>query len=129
MDSISNMIIKIKNANHRGLATVAFPLSKITFAIAELLEREGYLKDVKKKGKGVAKTVEASLVYNDKKEAKVTDVHRVSKLSKRVYAGVADIKAVRSGYGLLVLTTPKGVMTDKQAKVAKVGGEVLFKIW
>lgn len=123
------MIIKIKNANHRGLATVSFPMSKITLAIAELLEKEGYIKDVTKKGKKVQKTIEATLVYDDKKKAKVADVKRVSKLSKRVYAGVAEIKSVRSGYGLLVLTTPKGVMTDKQAKAAKVGGEVLFKIW
>lgn len=129
MDAISNMIIKIKNASARGLATVSFPLSKMTLSIAELLEREGYLKDVKKKGKGIAKTIEASLIYDDKKKPKVEDVKRISKLSKRVYAGVAEIKSVRSGYGLLVLTTPKGVMSDKQAKAEKVGGEVLFKIW
>ena len=129
MDSISNMIIKIKNASLRGLATVSFPLSKMTLSIAKLLETEGYLKDVTVKGKKVQKTIEASLVYDEKKVPKVTDVKRVSKLSKRMYAGVADIKPVRSGYGILVLTTPKGVMTDKQAKTAKVGGEVLFKIW
>lgn len=123
------MIIKIKNASLRGLATVSFPLSKMTLSIAKLLETEGYLKDVIVKGKKVQKTIEASLVYDEKKVPKVTDVKRVSKLSKRMYAGVADIKPVRSGYGILVLTTPKGVMTDKQAKTAKVGGEVLFKIW
>ncbi len=129
MDAISNMIIKIKNANNRGLSTVSFPMSKVTLAIAELLQREGYLKDVKKKGKGVIKTIEATLVYNDKKQPRVEGVQRVSKLSKRVYAGVADIKPVRSGFGTLVLTTPKGVMTDKEARKEKVGGEVLFKIW
>jgi small subunit ribosomal protein S8 len=129
MDSISNMIIKIKNASARGLTTVSFPLSKMTLSIAELLQKEGYLKDVTKKGKKIQKTIEATLVYDEKKQPKVNDVKRVSKLSKRVYAGVADIKSVRSGYGLLVLTTPKGVMTDKQAKAEKVGGEVLFKIW
>jgi len=129
MDSISNMIIKIKNASLRGLPTVSFPLSKMTLSIAELLEREGYIKEVTKKGKKVDKTIEATLIYDDKKKPRVTDVKRVSKLSKRVYAGVADIRAVRTGYGLLVLTTPKGIMTDKQAKAEKVGGEVLFKIW
>ncbi len=113
----------------RGLPTVSFPLSKMTLSIAELLEKEGYLKEVTKKGKKIQKTIEATLVYDDKKHPRVTDVKRVSKLSKRVYAGVADIKSVRSGYGMLVLTTPKGVMTDKQARAEKVGGEVLFKIW
>ena len=123
------MIIKIKNASLRGLPTVSFPLSKMTLAIAELLEKEGYLKEVTKKGKKVQKTIEATLVYDERKQPRVTDVKRISKLSRRVYAGVSDIKPVRSGYGLLVLTTPKGIMTDKQAKAEKVGGEVLFKIW
>jgi small subunit ribosomal protein S8 len=129
MDSISNMIIKIKNASLRGLPTVSFPLSKMTLSIAKLLEKEGYLKDVVTKGKKVQKTIEASLIYDEKKQPKVTDVKRVSKLSKRMYAGVADIRPVRSGYGILVLTTPKGILTDKQARAEKVGGEVLFKIW
>lgn len=129
MDAISNMIIKIKNASNRGLSTVTFPLSKMTWSIAELLQREGYLKDIAKKGKKVQKTIEAGIVYDAQKKPRVTDVQRVSKLSKRMYVGVSDIKPVRNGYGTLVLTTPKGVMTDKQAKQEKVGGEVLFKIW
>jgi len=129
MDSISNMIIKIKNASARGIENVSFPYSKITLAIAELLQNEGYIKDVTKKGKKVHKTIEATLVYDENKQAKVTGVERVSKLSKRVYAGVADIKSVRSGYGILVLSTPAGLLTDKQARAQKVGGEVLFKIW
>lgn len=123
------MLIKIKNANHQGLSTVSFPMSKMSLSIATLLEKEGYLKDVSKKGKKVAKTIEASLVYDEKKQPRVTDVKRVSKLSKRIYAGVSDIRQVRSGFGIMVLTTPKGVITDKQAKQEKVGGEVLFKIW
>jgi len=123
------MIIKIKNASLRGLLTVSFPLSKMTLSIAKLLEKEGYLKDVIVKGKKIQKTIEASLIYDEKKQPKVTDVKRVSKLSKRMYAGVSDIRPVRSGYGILVLTTPKGILTDKQARAEKVGGEVLFKIW
>ena len=129
MDSISNMITKIKNASARGIETVSFPYSKITLAIAELLQNEGYIKDVTKKGKKVHKTIEATLVYDENKQSRVTGVERVSKLSKRVYAGVADIKSVRSGYGILVLSTPAGLLTDKQARTQKVGGEVLFKIW
>ena len=123
------MIIKIKNASLRGLLTVSFPLSKMTLSIAKILEKEGYLKDVIVKGKKIQKTIEASLIYDEKKQPKVTDVKRVSKLSKRMYAGVSDIRPVRSGYGILVLTTPKGILTDKQARAEKVGGEVLFKIW
>ncbi|MFA6297006.1 MAG: 30S ribosomal protein S8 [Candidatus Paceibacterota bacterium] len=129
MDSISNMITKIRNASARGIETVSFPYSKITLAIAELLQNEGFIKDVVKKGKKVHKTIEATLVYDEERQPRVTGVERVSKLSKRVYAGVSDIKSVRSGYGVLVLSTPAGLLTDKQARTQKVGGEVLFKIW
>ena len=129
MDSISNMITKIRNASARGIETVSFPYSKITLAIAELLQNEGFVKDVVKKGKKVHKTIEATLVYDEDKQPRITGTERVSKLSKRVYAGVSDIKSVRSGYGILVLSTPAGLLTDKQARTQKVGGEVLFKIW
>jgi len=129
MDSISNMIIKIKNANLRGLETVSFPYSKLSLAIAEVLEKEGYVKNVTKKGKKVVKTLEVGLVYDDAKQPRVTDVKRVSKSSKRIYVGSSEIKGVKSGFGTLVLTTPNGILTDKQAKAAKVGGEALFKIW
>lgn len=129
MDAISNMIIKIKNANLRGLESTTFPYSKLSFAIAELLQKEGYIKEVTKKGKKVAKTIEVGLVYDDAKQSRVSDVQRVSKSSKRIYAGSKEIKSVKNGFGTLVLTTPKGIMTDKQAKAEKVGGEVLFKIW
>ena len=123
------MITKIRNASARGIETVSFPYSKITLAIAELLQNEGFIKDVVKKGKKVHKTIEATLVYDEERQPRVTGVERVSKLSKRVYAGVSDIKSVRSGYGVLVLSTPAGLLTDKQARTQKVGGEVLFKIW
>jgi small subunit ribosomal protein S8 len=128
-DPISNLIIKIKNASARGIATISFPYSKLAFAVAELLQKEGYVGEITKKGKKVVKTMDIELAYGEDKTPKVTDVQRVSKLSKRVYAGSKDLKAVRSGYGLLVLTTPLGVISDKEAKKAKVGGEVLFKIW
>lgn len=123
------MIIKIKNANLRGLETVSFPYSKLSLAIAEVLEKEGYVKNVTKKGKKVVKTLEVGLVYDDAKQPRVTDVKRVSKSSKRIYVGSSEIKGVKSGFGTLVLTTPNGILTDKQAKAAKVGGEALFKIW
>jgi len=128
-DPISNLIIKIKNASRTNKASISFPYSKLAFAVVELLQKEGYVGEITKKGKKVVKTMDIEMAYNEDKTAKVTDVQRVSKLSKRVYAGSKDLKSVRSGYGLLVLTTPLGVIGDKQAKKQKVGGEVLFKIW
>lgn len=128
-DSISNMIIKIKNASARGFETVSFPYSKMTLAIAEVLEREGYIGAVAKKGKKVLKTIEVGLVYGEGKSPRVTGVERVSKLSRRVYKGSQELRPVKNGYGTLVLTTPKGILTDREAKTQKVGGEALFKIW
>lgn len=128
-DSISNMIIKLKNASLQGKETVSFPYSKMSLAIAELLEKEGWVKAVAKKGKKVLKTIEVELAYGEDKSPRVTGVERVSKLSKRVYKGSKEIRLVRNGYGTLVLTTPNGIVTDKQAKAQKVGGEALFKIW
>lgn len=123
------MIIKLKNASLQGKETVSFPYSKMSLAIAELLEKEGWVKAVAKKGKKVLKTIEVELVYGEDKSPRVTGVERVSKLSKRVYKGSKEIRLVRNGYGTLVLTTPNGIVTDKQAKAQKVGGEALFKIW
>lgn len=123
------MIIKLKNASLQGKETVSFPYSKMSLAIAELLEKEGWVKAVAKKGKKVLKTIEVELAYGEDKSPRVTGVERVSKLSKRVYKGSKEIRLVRNGYGTLVLTTPNGIVTDKQAKAQKVGGEALFKIW
>ncbi|HYC34455.1 MAG TPA: 30S ribosomal protein S8, partial [Candidatus Paceibacterota bacterium] len=84
--------------------------------------------DFSKKGKKVVKTLEVELMYEEGKP-RITDVERVSKFSRRVYQGAKDLKPVRNGYGIMVLTTPKGILSDKTARKEKVGGEALFKIW
>ncbi len=128
-DSISELITKIKNASDRGLSIVTVPHSKIMLAISDVLLKEGYIKSVTKKGKKVSKVLELGLAYDEAKQPRVTGVDRVSKFSKRVYVGSKEIRPVKSGYGTLILTTPNGILTDKEAKQQKVGGEVLFKIW
>lgn len=129
MDQIADMITRIKNAGDVHKESLVFPYSKIKFEIASVLQKEGYLKSVAKKGKKVTKFIEAELSYQDDGAPKVQGVQRVSKLSKRIYQKSKDLRSVKYGTGLLVLTTPKGIMTNKEAKKEKVGGEVLFKIW
>ena len=128
-DPLADFLIRIKNASAAGKDAVSVPFSKFKFEIASLLAKEGFLASVERRGKKVKKTLDVTLKYDDNQVPEVTDVKRVSKLGKRVYVGVADIKPVRYGHGLLVLSTPKGILTDREAKKQKVGGEALFKIW
>jgi small subunit ribosomal protein S8 len=127
MDQIANMLIAIKNGGLVKKATVTLPSSKMKVAILELLKTEGYIKTYKV-SEGVKPTVEVVIEY--KKDApRISGVARVSKQSKRVYTGVKDISAFKYGHGMTVLSTPKGILSDKQARKEQVGGELLFTIW
>ena len=127
-DPISDMIIRIKNGSKAGLESVVLPYSKLKESIAVTLEKEGYLKSVAKKGKKVSKQLEVVLAY-DNGTPVIHGLERVSKLSKRMYAGAKDLKPFRSGFGSIILSTPKGIVTEMAARKENVGGEVLFKIW
>jgi len=115
MDPISDMLVRIKNATDAKKESVVFPVSKLKLAIADALFKAGFIQSFGKKGKKIAKFIEVGLIYEDG-QSKIKGVERVSKTSK-------------SGYGALILSTPKGIMTDKMAREANVGGEALFKIW
>jgi len=128
MDPIANMINMIKNANRAEHELVIVSYSKVKQAIANCLLNTGYIKSVNKKTKKNFPVLEIGLIYIDG-EPKIKGVERVSKSSCRVYKGVKDIRSFRNGYGTAVLTTPKGILTDRQARKEMVGGEVLFKIW
>ena len=128
-DPISDMLIQIKNATMVKKPSVSIPFSNVKMEIAKVLLKEGYLKSAVKKGKKIKKVLACDLVYGDGNESKIHDVTRISKLSCRVYIGVKELRPVRQGTGLMVLSTPKGIMTSQEAKEANVGGEVLFKIW
>jgi len=128
MDSISNMIIMLKNASLAGKQTVTFPASKIKNAIAECLKKEGYLGQISKKIKKGFPILEVELIYTDKKP-KISEVERISKQSRRVYFKMKDIHSIRNGSGLLVLSTPKGILSGKEARKEQVGGEALFRLW
>lgn len=118
----------MKNASLVGKINVSIPYSKLKNEIALCLQKEGYVSEISKKVKKGFPVLEVSLVYVDKMP-KITEVERVSKQSRRVYFALKDIHQVRSGSGLLVLSTPKGILSGKEARKEHVGGEVLFKIW
>ncbi len=128
MDTISNMIIIMKNGSLAGKESVLVPYSKMKNAILECLKKEGYVAGVSKKVKKDHPVLEVVLTYADKKP-KITEVERISKQSRRIYFGMKDIHSVRNGTGLLVLSTPKGIMSGKQARTEHVGGEALFRVW
>jgi small subunit ribosomal protein S8 len=127
-DPVSDLIIRIKNASAVGKESVTMPYSKMKEGILTVLEKEGYVKTVAKKGKKLNKSLEVTLAYGEF-GPHVKGAERISHLSKRVYRGVRDLHQVKQGQATVVLTTPKGIMTDKQARKEKVGGEVLFNIW
>ena len=127
-DPIADLIIRIKNASKAGRPSLVMPYSRFKAAIAELLQKEGFIKSFSKRGKKVAKFLEIELAY-DGATPRVHEVKRVSRLSKRVYRKTKDIHSVRQGYGRLILSTPKGILTDKEARKEKIGGEALFEIW
>ncbi len=118
----------MKNGSLAGKESVFFPYSKMKNAIAECLKKAGYLSEISKKVKMEQPILEVKLVYVDKKP-RITEVERISKQSKRIYFRMKDIHSIRSGSGLLVLSTPKGILSGKEARAEQVGGEALFRIW
>ncbi len=114
----------IKNASKAGKKSVVVPYSKLKYSVASVLEKEGYISESAKKTKKGHPSLEISL--SDKK---VNEVKRISKPSRRMYMGVKEIRPVRSGHGIIVLSTPKGILTGNEARKEMVGGEVMFTIW
>lgn len=124
MDPTADALIRIKNGYQVGKVTVEVKFSKLIWKLMKLLQKEGYLEGVEQKGREVMVT----LKYNSRIPA-LTDVKRVSKPSLRVYKGAKDLPRVLNGLGIAVISTPKGLMTDKEARKQKVGGEVLALVW
>ena len=128
MDPIANMITSLKNAGNSGLETVSVPFSKVKQAIAETLKKEDFIKSYDKKQKKGKPVLEIELILENR-IPKVKGVKRISKSSKRIYLKSGEIKAVKNGYGALIISTPQGIMTGRDAKKSKLGGEALFSIW
>ncbi|VEU78033.1 30S ribosomal protein S8 [Mycoplasmopsis columbinasalis] len=127
-DPISDMIVRIKNANQRKFKTVTIPFSNKKAAILDILVNEGFVTTYTVKGEGKTKAFEVVLKYKGNQRA-IIDFKRVSKPGLRIYASVEELPTVLSGYGCAIISTSKGVMTAKEAKKENVGGEVLAYIW
>jgi small subunit ribosomal protein S8 len=127
-DPIADMITRIKNAGEAGQDSLVFPYSKLKESLGAVLMKHGYIKAVAKKGKKVNKLLEVELIKTEH-GPRIKGIERVSKLSRRIYIKAKDLRPFMSGFGNVILSTPKGIMADGDAKKANVGGEVLFKIW
>jgi small subunit ribosomal protein S8 len=107
---------------------VEAPFSKVKFAISKILEREGLIGTVEKKGAKNKEKIEITLKY-DQGVGAIGEIKRVSKPGQRIYTSSEKIRSVKQGYGLSIISTSQGLMTDKEAKKKKIGGEILFQIW
>jgi len=127
-DPIADMLTRIRNAAAAGLEKVMIPLSKEKLAIAQVLKEEGYLTSVSVEGEGVKSQIVVVLKYAGVKPV-IEGIERVSKSSCRVHCGSREIPRVRNGLGIVVLSTPKGVMSGRKAARENVGGEILCRVW
>ena len=129
-DPIADMLTRIRNANTAKHDTVDIPASKMKLAIADILLKEGYVKAVDVVEEGNFKTIKITLKYGANKNEKIlTGLKRISKPGLRVYAGKDEIPSVLGGLGIAILSTNQGIVTDKEARKLKVGGEVLAFVW
>lgn len=127
-DPIADMLTRIRNANRQHHETVMVPASKLKVDIAEILKNEGFIKGYKVEGEGPIKNIVITLKYRGN-ERVITDLKRISKPGLRVYADADNMPSVLNGLGIAIVSTSKGVMTSRDAKKQRLGGEVLAYIW
>ena len=133
-DPIADLLNRIRNAQAVSAPSVSVPFSNFKYQIAKVLEKEGYIKKVERKGRGSNKSIKFDLKYiKDPSLAKeapfINGLKRTSKPGQRIYASRGEMKTSKGKLSRLLVTTPQGVMTDKEAKRKKIGGEILFEIW
>ncbi len=128
-DPIADMLTRIRNANAARHTTVDVPASNMKKAIAQILLDEGYIKNFQIINDGGQGVIKITLKYTQNKEQVIKGLRRVSKPGLRVYVGAEDLPRVLKGLGIAIISTSKGVMTDKKARVDNVGGEVLAFVW
>ena len=128
-DPIADMLTRIRNANQMRYKEVEVPASKMKLEIARILKEEGFINDYKVKKNNVQNIIVLSLKYGQNKERVITGLKRISKPGLRVYAKATELPRVLNGLGIAIISTSKGVMTDKNARTESLGGEVLAYIW
>ena len=128
-DPIADMLTRIRNANQNRSKEVIIPSSKMKLEIAKILKEEGFIEEFKVNNESVQSTLTLTLKYGHNKERVITGLKRISKPGLRVYSKAEDIPRVLNGLGIAIISTPKGIMTDKLARKNNVGGEVIAYIW
>ncbi len=128
-DPIADMLTRIRNANQMRYKEVEVPASKIKIEIAKILKEQGFISDYKVNKDSFPNMITMNLKYGQNKERVITGLKRISKPGLRVYANALDIPKVLNGLGIAIISTSKGLMTDKEARKQNVGGEVLAYIW
>lgn len=129
-DTISDMLTRIRNACMVKHETTVVPTTRMTKSIAEVLKSEGFIADFEETGEGVKKLLVLSLKYKGKnRQPIITKIQRVSKPGLRVYSNVKDLPRILGGIGIAIVSTSKGIMTDREARKQGVGGEVLCYVW
>ena len=128
-DTIADMLTRIRNANQMRYEEVRVPASNVKKEIARILKEEGFIKDYKIDSDDAQGTIVLTLKYTNKKERVITGLKRISKPGLRVYAKSDEVPKVLNGLGIAIISTSKGIMTDKEARKQNIGGEVLAYIW
>lgn len=128
-DPIADMLTRIRNANNAYLDQVDIPASKMKEQIARVLKKEGFVKDIQVINTGTQGVLRVFLKYGAQREKIISGLRRISKPGRRVYVGKHDVPRIFGGLGTVIMTTPQGIMTGKQAKKKGVGGEVLAFVW
>jgi small subunit ribosomal protein S8 len=126
-DPLGDLLTRIRNAQRRGRTTVTSPSSKLRAHVLEVLQREGYIRGFSEVEKDGRKELDIELKYYDGAPV-ISEIRRISKPGRRVYSAVRDLPLVRNGLGISVLSTPKGVMSDNEARTQNVGGEILCRV-
>jgi len=127
-DPITDMLNQIRNAKAVKKAEVLVSLSNLKYEIAKILSEQRFIGEVKKIAKGRIKTIKITLKY-DNGSSVISGLRRVSKPGQRIYKKASEIKRVRGGYGISIISTPKGLMADKEARRQKLGGEIICEVW
>jgi len=122
-------VTRVRNGLQRGYERVKVPYSHFDMNILESLVKEGYLESATRKGRGVKRIIDVRLKYDGEGNPAISGVKFISKPSRRLYSGYKDIKSSRQGYGSFIISTPQGIVADREARKKKLGGQVLFEIW
>ncbi|HHX58648.1 MAG TPA: 30S ribosomal protein S8 [Candidatus Moranbacteria bacterium] len=128
MDQIADMLTRIRNAQRAKKADLEMPCSNFKIALARLLEKKGYLNKVEIVSEGKKTSLKLGLKYLDNEPA-IKNIKQISKQGQRIYVGKGEIPYVKNGYGMAIISTPKGVLADKEAREQKLGGEVICEVW